>query len=73
MSLSDGILIKDNHLCSFPLPEAIRAAKAVSVYRKIEVEVETPRDALTAAEAGADIILLDNMTPGRVRETLDRP
>lgn len=71
MSLSDGILIKDNHLALVTLPDAITAAKAVSVYRKIEVEVETPGNALTAAEAGADIILLDNMTPGQVRETLD--
>ena len=70
MSLSDGILIKDNHLVLVPLTEAIRSAKAVSAYRKIEVEVETPHDALTAAKEGADIILLDNMTPRRVRETL---
>lgn len=71
MNLSDGILIKDNHLVLVPLKEAIRSAKAVSAYRKIEVEVETPKDALTAAQEGADIILLDNMTPGGVQETLD--
>jgi nicotinate-nucleotide pyrophosphorylase (carboxylating) len=53
-----------------PLTDAIRAAKAVSAYRKVEVEVETPQDALTAAKEGADIILLDNMAPRRVRETL---
>lgn len=70
MSLSDGILIKDNHLACVPLTKAIRAAKAASAYRKIEVEVETPSDALTAAKAGADIILLDNMTPRLVRTTL---
>lgn len=70
MSLSDGILIKDNHLVLVPLTNAIRAAKRVSAYRKIEVEVETPADALTAAQEGADIILLDNMAPPQVRETL---
>lgn len=70
MSLSDGILIKDNHLALVPLPAAIRSAKNASVYRKIEVEVETPQDALTAAQEGADILLLDNMTPAMVRETL---
>ena len=70
MSLSDGILIKDNHLMLVSLTEAIRAAKAASAYRKIEVEVETPRDALTAAKEGADILLLDNMIPGMVSETL---
>ena len=51
------------------LGDAIRAARAVSVYRKIEVEIETPADALTAAREGADIILLDNMTPHQVRES----
>ena len=70
MCLSDGILIKDNHLVLVPLRTTIRAAKAASAYRKIEVEVETPHDALTAAKEGADILLLDNMTPRRVRETL---
>ena len=70
MSLSDGILIKDNHLMLVPLAEAIRSAKAVSAYRKIEAEVETAKDALTAAKEGADIILLDNMTPRRVQDTL---
>ena len=64
MSLSDGILIKDNHLMLVSLTEAIRSAKAASAYRKIEVEVETPHDALTAAKEGADILLLDNMIPG---------
>jgi len=70
MSLSDGILIKDNHLVLVPLTDAIRAAKKVSAYRKIEVEVESPADALTAVQEGADIILLDNMAPRKVQETL---
>jgi nicotinate-nucleotide pyrophosphorylase (carboxylating) len=70
MSLSDGILIKDNHLMLVSLTKAIRAAKAASAYRKIAIEVETPHDALTAAKEGADILLLDNMTPRRVSETL---
>ncbi|MDD1684686.1 MAG: carboxylating nicotinate-nucleotide diphosphorylase [Methanoregula sp.] len=70
LSLSDGILIKDNHLMLVPLTDAVRTVKAVSVYRKIEVEVETPQDALTAVKEGADIILLDNMSPRRVKETL---
>jgi nicotinate-nucleotide pyrophosphorylase (carboxylating) len=70
MNLSDGILIKDNHLMLIPLTDAIRSAKAVSAYRKIEAEVETLQDALTAAQEGADIVLLDNMTPRKVQETL---
>lgn len=68
--LSDGILIKDNHLAIIPVAQAVRSAKAVSAYRKIEVEVETADDALAAAKAGADILLLDNMPPGGVRKTL---
>jgi nicotinate-nucleotide pyrophosphorylase (carboxylating) len=70
MSLSDGILIKDNHLILTPLKEAIRAAKRVSAYRKIEVEVETPSDAITAAADGADIIMLDNMNLRQIKKTL---
>lgn len=70
MNLSDGILIKDNHLALVPLATAIRAAKKVSAYTKIEVEVETPDDALTASRAGADIIMLDNMEPDRISQTI---
>jgi nicotinate-nucleotide pyrophosphorylase (carboxylating) len=70
LSLSDGILIKDNHLVLVPLRDAIRAAKKVSAYRKIEVEVETPAGAVTAANEGADIIMLDNMNPRQIRKTL---
>lgn len=67
-TLSDMVLIKDNHLALTPLAEAIRRAKKESLYRVVEVEVETVEDAVTAAGAGADIILLDNMTPDAVRE-----
>jgi len=70
-NLSDGILIKDNHLALVSLKDAIAAAKKATYYKKIEVEVETPADALLAASAGADIILLDNMDPARVKITLD--
>ncbi len=70
MSLSDGILIKDNHLALVPVEIAIRRAKERSWYQKVEVEVSSPAEALSAAKAGADILLLDNMTPVLVRETL---
>lgn len=70
MTLSDGMLIKDNHLLLVPLVEAVRAAKAHSRYRKVEVEVESADDALAAARAGADILLLDNMSPATITETL---
>ena len=69
-TLSDMVLIKDNHLALVPLPEAIRRAKEQSLYRVVEVEVGAAGDAIMAAGAGADIILLDNMTPGAVFETV---
>jgi nicotinate-nucleotide pyrophosphorylase (carboxylating) len=70
-SLSAGILIKDNHLALVSLKKAIVAAKKATLYKKIEVEVETQDDAVLAASAGADIILLDNMNCGQVKTTLD--
>jgi len=70
-TLSDMILIKDNHLALVPLPEAIRRAKARSRYLMIEVEVETVEDAVTAAEAGARVIMLDNMTPEDVKAAVE--
>lgn len=69
--LSDGILIKDNHLALVCLSDAILAAKKVSAYKKVEVEVETTDDALNAAATGADIIMLDNMSPEQITKTLD--
>jgi nicotinate-nucleotide pyrophosphorylase (carboxylating) len=69
-TLSDMVLIKDNHLALVPLPEAIRRAKEQSLYRVVEVEVGVMSDAIMAAGAGADIILLDNMTPDAVFETV---
>jgi nicotinate-nucleotide pyrophosphorylase (carboxylating) len=71
MNLSDGILIKDNHLALVPLVTAIRTAKEVSAYKKVEVEVETSDDALTASRAGADIIMLDNMNPEQIAQAIN--
>jgi len=65
-SLSDGILIKDNHLALVRIDDAVRAAKQASCYRKVEVEVTTLQEAVMAAEAGADILMFDNMTPAQV-------
>jgi len=68
--LSDGVLIKDNHLALVSVSDAIARAKTASVYRKIEIEVESTEGALSATRAGADIIILDNMTPEKIRATL---
>lgn len=70
-SLSDGILIKDNHLSLVSIPEAISRARARSLYYQIEVEVSSAADALLAARNGADVVMLDNMSPGEVRETVE--
>jgi len=70
MNLSDGFLIKDNHLALVPLEIAIAAAKKNTVYKKIEVEAETSENALLAAKAGADIIMLDNMSPAQITRTI---
>lgn len=70
MTLSDGILIKDNHLALVSIEDSLRKAKAYSKYRRIEIEVQGPDEALRAARAGADILLLDNMSPAMIRETL---
>ena len=70
-SLSDAILIKDNHLALVPLEEAVRRAKAFSVYKVVEVEVETIEDAIKAARAGADVVMLDNMSPAEIAETIE--
>ncbi|MDD1653470.1 MAG: carboxylating nicotinate-nucleotide diphosphorylase [Methanomicrobiales archaeon] len=69
-SLSDRILIKDNHLALIPLAEAIRRARTRRPGTPIEVEVGTIPDALAAADLGADTIMLDNMDPAAIRTVL---
>jgi nicotinate-nucleotide pyrophosphorylase (carboxylating) len=70
-NLSDGILIKDNHLAIVSLTEAIELAKSRLPRYKIEVEVETSEDAVRAAQSGSDSIMFDNMTPRQVQVSLD--
>ena len=70
-NLSDSVMIKDNHVKLMGIEAAIDAAKKNSFIRKIEVEVESAEDAVLAAKLGADIIMLDNMQPEAVRETLE--
>lgn len=68
-NLSDGILIKDNHIdAAGSLTKAIKLAKEYAPFvRKIEVEVENLDMVAEALEAGADIIMLDNMSPELMR------
>jgi nicotinate-nucleotide pyrophosphorylase (carboxylating) len=72
-SLADGVLIKDNHLAAVGGSE--RVATAVRLARewaphllRIEVEVTTLAELDEALAAGADVILLDNMTPDQLRQ-----
>ena len=71
-NLSDGVLLKDNHIgAAGGVKEAILAAKEYAPFvRKIEVEVENLEMCKEAVEAGADIIMLDNMTPEQMKEAV---
>ena len=72
LRLDDAVLIKDNHLeLAGSVNECVRnTKKTVSFTKKVEVEVTTPDEAVDAAEAGADIVLLDNMTPKEVESSM---
>lgn len=69
-NLADGVLIKDNHIAvSGGITNAVKKARAVIPHTlKIEVEVETKEQLLEALEAGADIVMLDNMSNDAMRE-----
>lgn len=71
-NLSDGVLLKDNHIgAAGGLKEAVKMAKEYSPFvRKIEVEVESLDMFKEALEAGADIIMLDNMTAEDMKEAV---
>ena len=71
-NLSDGVMLKDNHIgAAGGVKEAIAAAKAYAPFvRKIEVETENLDMVKEAVEAGADIIMLDNMTPAEMAEAI---
>lgn len=71
-NLSDGVLLKDNHIgAAGGVKEAVTMAKAYAPFvRKIEVEVETYDMVIDAIEAGADIIMLDNMSDDLLRKCI---
>ena len=72
-NLSDGVLLKDNHIgAAGSITNAIQMAKAYAPFvRKIEIEVETLEQVKEAVDAGADIIMLDNMTPDTMRQAVE--
>jgi len=66
--LDDLILIKDNHKAlAGSIREAVQIAKIGSFTKKIEVEVTSAGEAIEAAEAGADILMFDNMSPSSIK------
>ena len=77
LHLGDSILIKDNHLAALrtlgmSLKNIVAEAKHNAPQGlKVEVEVTTPQEALDAVEAGADIIMLDNMSPEEMRRVMN--
>ncbi len=73
-SLADAVMIKDNHIAaSGSITAAIRAIRKHAPHTaKIEVEADSPEQVDEALAAGADIILLDNMSPGKIREIVEK-
>jgi nicotinate-nucleotide pyrophosphorylase (carboxylating) len=66
--LYDAVLVKDNHIrIAGGVAEALRRAKKGGSTKKVEIEADTPEDALTAVQEGADIVMLDNFGPEKVR------
>lgn len=74
LHLDDMVLIKDNHIAvAGSIEVAVKRAKEVGSFtKKIEVEVSSAEDALAAAKAGADIIMLDNFSPKQVEKAVSR-
>ena len=76
MNLSDGVLIKDNHIAALrnegnTLEQVIRQARSYAPHTlKVEIEVESVQGAISAANAGADIVMLDNMHPDDIRSAV---
>lgn len=71
-NLSDGVLLKDNHIgAAGGVAKAVEMARAYAPFvRKIEIECENLDMVKEAVEAGADIIMLDNMTPDQMKEAV---
>ena len=72
-NLSDGVLLKDNHIgAAGSITKAIEMARAYAPFvRKIEIEVETLEQVKEAIDAGADIIMLDNMTEEQMKQAVE--
>ena len=73
LNLSDGVMLKDNHIgAAGSITKAVRAAREYAPFvRKIEVEVENMAMVREAVDAGADIIMLDNMDHAQMAEAVE--
>ncbi len=67
MGLSDGVLIKDNHLGAMSIAQGVARSKELNPTLLVEVECDTMDQALEAVAAGAEAVLLDNMTAEQVK------
>lgn len=67
-NLSEWVLLKDNHLASLGIEEGVKRARAAWPARTVHVECDTISQVDSALCAGADAVLLDNMSPDEVRE-----
>jgi nicotinate-nucleotide pyrophosphorylase (carboxylating) len=74
LRLDDCVLVKNNHISIVgSVSEAVsKAREKVSFSKKVEVEVDSMKQAIDAAEAGADIVMLDNFSPDRILKTIER-
>ena len=70
-NLSDGILVKDNHLAGMSIGDAVAAARRKWPGRTVQVECDDIDQLEQAVAAGADLVLLDNMTPAEVHECVE--
>jgi nicotinate-nucleotide pyrophosphorylase (carboxylating) len=69
--LDDMILLKDNHVRILGIEEALTRARQFSFSKKVEIEVSTLKDAVTACKCGADIVMLDNMDFRTTKDAVD--
>jgi nicotinate-nucleotide pyrophosphorylase (carboxylating) len=69
-SLSDFILLKDNHLGELSIVDAVRRARLQWPLRTVEVECDRIEQVHEAIDVGADVVMLDNMSPAQVKEAV---
>ena len=70
-SLSEFILVKDNHLAGLSISDAVRRARLLWPARTVEVECDRIEQVQEALDAGADLVMLDNMEPPQVAQCVE--